>query len=163
MAKKSKSKKNGAEEMTGDDAPKPGEGGGGGPKKVMGLIAGSALRTLIKSVTIMQNKASTAAGEMGDLIRTYAEKKNLHKGAFADIKKLHRMGTKDPAKLWLHLAHFDHMRKEAGLDDLADSQGEMLPPGTEEIDEPKSSTTESKAAERAPRLVPDTAGGGLAH
>lgn len=155
-AKAPRSRKGGAEEMTGDDAP---------PEKkqsAIGLMAGSALRSLMKSILIMMNKSSTIAGDMGDLIRTASEKKNLHKGAFADAKKLYRMGSKDPAKLWLHLAHFDHYRTELKLDELADSQGQLLDPGTDEeqTDPPPAGDREARTGETV-RSVAETAGAKL--
>lgn len=125
---KAKSKANGGEGVVSDS---------GG--KAIPMIAEGALRTLNKQMAKFQNDASTAAGSMGDLTRDYADKKNLHKGAYATMKMLNRMGNKDPGKLWLWLAHFDHMRKQEAfgqktdrtLDDIAQSQGQLLEPGVD--------------------------------
>lgn len=123
------------------------------------MIAKGALETLMKQVMIFTNRVSTSSGDLGDLIRTYAEKKSLHKGAFSDIKKLYRMGKKDPGKLWLHLAHFDDMREKLKLDDLAEQQGQLVEPGTEE-DEETDTETPIKTDDQV-RQVAESAGAKL--
>ena len=87
------------------------------------------LRALMDQCVNYENKAATATGHMGELVREYAEKKNLHNGAFAMVKKLCRMGQKDPSKLWLILAHFDDYRQKLGVDRMAKEQGQLLPSG----------------------------------
>lgn len=155
-----------------DTAPK-GEGvksdTGGTP---VALISGGALRTLNKQMTKFQNDASTATGSMGDLTRDYADKKNLHKGAYATIKMLNRMGQKDPGKLWLWLAHFDHMRKQEAfgqkfdetLDVLAKSQGQLVGAGAEddeaETEQPGAPGSTAKTGDQV-RQVAETAGAKL--
>jgi hypothetical protein len=96
-------------------------------KKAFPLIARKDLNSLLEQCLIYQNRASTATGSMGELIRDYADKKHLHTGAFSIIKRLHRLGNKDRGKLWLMLAHFDDMREKSGLDRLAQEQGQLLP------------------------------------
>lgn len=111
-----------------------GDSGGGGTGTIS-LISAAALTTLIKQVMIYQGKVDTASGDLGDLVRDYKSGKGLHTGAFGDIKKLYRMGKKDPGKLWLHLAHFDDMRKKLKLDDMAAAQGQMVGSGVDEDEE----------------------------
>lgn len=134
-----------------DNQPQAGGGDGadaGGPKKsAIGLIAGSVLRTLMKSCLSIQKTISDASGDMGELVSKAATEKNLHKGAFADCKKLYRMGKKDPSKLWLHLAHFDHMRKELGLDELAATQEQAFGPGTGDQNETEADEAEQERAQ----------------
>lgn len=101
-------------------------------KKAFPLIARKDLNALLEQCLIYQNRASTATGSMGELVREYADKKHLHTGAFAIIKRLHRLGNKDRGKLWLLLAHFDDMRAKSGLDRLAQEQGQLLPAIAEE-------------------------------
>src|SRR5262245_16441633 len=96
-------------------------------KKAFPLIARKDLNSLLEQCLIYQNRASTATGSMGELVREYADKKHLHTGAFSIIKRLHRLGNKDRGKLWLLLAHFDDMREKSGLDRLAQEQGQLLP------------------------------------
>jgi hypothetical protein len=96
-------------------------------KKAFPMVAKQDLNKLLEQCLIYQNRASTATGNMGELVREYADKKHLHTGAFAIIKRLHRLGNKDRGKLWLLLAHFDDMREKSGLDKLAQEQGQLLP------------------------------------
>ena|SRR5436190_16229638 len=95
------------------------------------LVSQRDLRALMDQCISYENKAATATGHMGELVREYAEKKNLHNGAFAMVKKLCRMGQKDPSKLWLILAHFDDYRQKLGVDRMAKEQGQLLPAGTD--------------------------------
>lgn len=136
-------------------------------KKMIGLIGAASLKSLIKSIFVLGNQVSTISGDMGKLVADAAAQKSLHRGAFSDIKKLYRMGRKDPAKLWLHLAHFDHMRKTLELDAMAKEQGEMLPPGVEEEETGETETGTDAAPEREARTgdrvreVAETAGAKL--
>jgi hypothetical protein len=112
-------------------------------KKAFPMVSRKDLGTLLQQCLIYQNKASTATGSMGELVRSYADKKNLHTGAFSIIKRLHRLGNKDRGKLWLLLAHFDDMREKCGLDRLAQEQGQLLPA----IDETESEQQQEPSAE----------------
>jgi hypothetical protein len=117
--------------------------------EVIRLISQRDLRSLITQCSSYQDKASTAAGHMGELVREYAEHKNLHRGAFSMIKRLFRMGKADSGKLWLLLAHFDDYREKLALDRMAKEQGQLLPAGTEEEPAPKKTY---------PRAVEESAG-----
>jgi len=135
------------------DRPKP---------KPLGMIAKKDLDALIEQALLHQGRIDKAAGNLGDLIREYAAKKNLHRAAFAAIKTLRRMGGKDPGKLWLYLAHFDDMRDKLGLDKLAQQQGQLLDDGTAEpearlADPP---TRQPRTGEQV-RVVAETAGAKL--
>jgi len=101
-------------------------------RKAFPLVSRNDLMRVLEQCSIYQNRASTATGDMGDLIREYSDRKNLHTGAFALIKRLYLMGQKDRGKLWLLLAHFDDMRNKCGLDRLAEEQGQLLPPIAED-------------------------------
>src|SRR5436190_88582 len=101
-------------------------------KKAFPLIARNDLNRLLEQCLVYQNRASTATGSMGELVRDYADKKHLHTGAFGIIKRLHNLGNKDRGKLWILLAHFDDMRAKSGLDRLAQEQGQLLPAISEE-------------------------------
>lgn len=96
------------------------------------LVSQRDLRALMDQCINYENKAATATGHMGELVREYSEKKNLHRGAFAMAKKLCRMGQKDSGKLWLILAHFDDYRQKLGIDRMAKEQGQLLTAGTED-------------------------------
>jgi hypothetical protein len=96
-------------------------------KKAFPLIGRNDLSRLLEQVAIFQNRASTANGSMGELVRDYVKKKHLHAGAFRIINRWKRLGNRDPAALWLELAHIDDMREKAGLDRLAKQQGDLLP------------------------------------
>lgn len=128
MASKTKRPRNDKAEKTGK-ADKPSKKA---VKKAFPLIARNDLNRLLEQCLMYQNRVSTAAGSMGELVRDYADKKHLHSGAFALIKRLHRLGNKDRGKLWLLLAHFDDMRMKSGLDRLAQEQGQLLPAVSEE-------------------------------
>jgi len=104
-------------------------------KKAFPMVAKSDLKRLLDQCLAYQNRASTATGSMGELVREYVDGKYLHAGAFALIKRLHRLGNKDAGKLWILLAHFDDMREKSGLDRLAKAQGQLLPAIAE--DKPK--------------------------
>ena len=108
--------------------------------EVIRLISSRDLTTLMKQCSSYQDKAATATGHMGELVREYAEHKNLHRGAFSIIKRLYRMGKTDSGKLWLLLAHFDDYRAKLGLDRIAKEQGQLLPAGTEEEKKPPKRT-----------------------
>ena len=95
------------------------------------LVSQRDLRALMDQCIGFEDRASTASGSMGELIREYADKKNLHRGAFAIAKKLCRMGRKDPGKLWLLLAHLDDYREKLKIDRMAKEQGQLLPAGAE--------------------------------
>lgn len=112
------------------------------------LVSQRDLRALMEQCTGYESKAATATGHMGELVREYSEKKNLHRGAFAVVKKLYRMGRNDPGKLWLMLAHLDDYRAKLGIDRIAKEQAQMLPAG---IDDDK--------VVRMPREVEEVAGG----
>ena len=104
-------------------------------KKAFPMVAKADLNRLLDQCSMYQNRASTASGSMGELIREYADGKHLHPGAFSFIKRMRRMGEKDPGKLWLLLAHFDDMREKCGLDRLAKEQGQLLPAIAEDNEE----------------------------
>lgn len=128
-------------------------------KKAFPLISRRDLNALLEQCLIFQSRVSTAAGNMGELVRDYAQKKHLHRGAFSSIKGLVRMGHRDPGKLWLHLAHFDDMRAKCGLDKLAQEQGQLLPAIAEDttgLEPPKSA--ENVVTYPQPRSVDERAG-----
>lgn len=83
------------------------------------------LESLLRYVTAQQSDVSTAAGNIGDRIQNDAEKKNLHRGAFAVIRKLHKWAKDNPAKVAEWLFHFDLMREHLELDKAAGE--DMLP------------------------------------
>lgn len=124
-------------------------------QRAIAMITEGNLTTLMRQVLKHQNDVSTASGNLGDLVRDYADKKNLHKGAFADIKKLYRMGKKDPGKLWLHLAHLDDMRKKLKLDELAGDQGQLVDAGTDEEDEDDAQVHDEAAGQPEPAPQPN--------
>jgi hypothetical protein len=128
-------------------------------KKAFPMVSRKDLGTLLQQCLIYQNKASTATGSMGELVRSYADKKNLHTGAFSLIKRLHRMGNKDRGKLWLLLAHFDDMREKCGLDRLAQEQGQLLPAIDEsQPDQPEQEPSAEDTAAFHAREVEERAG-----
>ena len=132
MAKKARAAAKGKDSKGGKTAK-----AGRSAKKAFPLIARRDLNALLEQCLIYQNRASTATGSMGELVREYADKKHLHTGAFAIIKRLHRLGNKDRGKLWLLLAHLDDMRAKSGLDRLAQEQGQLLPAISEEEQPPE--------------------------
>lgn len=104
---------------------------GGGPKKPVRMVSEQDVNSLVNKCIARKEEVSTASGEIGRIVSDAVEKKGLHRGAFGAITKLVRMGRKDPAKLWLWLAHFDDMREKVKLDALAGSQEEMFGAGTD--------------------------------
>lgn len=111
------------------------------------MITQGNLVTLINRCVVLQKNVSNASGDMGDLIRDYAENKALHRGAFRHIKALFIMGKKDPSKLWLHLAHFDDMRAKLGLDEIAEVQGQLVEAGVEEVVKKPRAASKKKPAD----------------
>ncbi len=85
---------------------------------------------LARRCSSLQSQVSENSGTMGELIKDAAEKKHLHKGAFALWRKLDKMGKGDPGKLAAFLAHFDYYRdlkvKDKTLDDVAAEQDQMF-------------------------------------
>jgi hypothetical protein len=96
-------------------------------KKAFPMVGKNDLNKLLEEVAIFQNRASTATGSMGELVKSYVQKKHLHAGAFRFINRLYKIGERDPQALWLFLAHFDDMRTKSGLDRIAKAQGQLLP------------------------------------
>jgi hypothetical protein len=96
------------------------------------MTSANVLKSLVAQCSNLQDRASEAAGSMGELIREASEKKGLHRGAFAITKRLYFMGKKNPGKLWLLLAHLDDQREKLGLDKLAEEQGQLVSAGTED-------------------------------
>lgn len=123
-------------------------------KKAFPLIARNDLSRLLEQASIFQNRASTANGSLGELVRDYVKKKHLHAGAFRIINRWKRLGQRDPQALWLELAHIDDMREKANLDKLAKAQGQLLPA----IDEEQQDTTEDANVVNYPREVEEQAG-----
>lgn len=130
---------------------------------VIKMISTGDLKSLTTQVNSYSDKISTASGHMGDLIGDYAERKHLHKGAFGFYRRLALMGKKDSAKLWLFLAHFDHMREVGKLDALAKEQGQLIGAGVDgetENDETGAAEneTDNVVTLTTPREVDETAG-----
>lgn len=117
------------------------------------LTSQADLERLMTQVENLQGKVSTASGSIGEIIREYADKKNLHRPAFAAVRKLYRMGKTDPGKLWLMLAYFDDYREKLGIDNMAQEQSQMLPSGVD--DEPES---EGNITRMVPREVTESPG-----
>lgn len=125
------------------------------------MISGGDLKNLTTSCNAYADKISTASGHMGDLISDYADRKHLHKGAFGFYRRLALMGKKDSGKLWLFLAHFDHMREVGKLDALAKEQGQLVDAG---VDGAETGETESNVVALAPpREVDENAGDAPVH
>lgn len=76
---------------------------------------------LMKRVKSEESKAAEARGNMGDLIASAVENKNLHKAAARDARKQTRM---DPAKLYAYRQHRAAYEEYFELDKIA---GESLP------------------------------------
>lgn len=83
----------------------------------------SKLKTLIKQISNHAGAVSTATGEIGSLVSKAVEKDHLDKAAFGIFRKLHKMSDE---KLATTLAHLDHMIEVGGLQERADSVGEMF-------------------------------------
>jgi hypothetical protein len=92
----------------------------------------SKLKTLIKQITNHSGTISTATGEIGSLVAKAVEKDHLDKTAFGIFRKLHKMSDE---KLATTLAHLDHMIEVGGLQERADSVGEMFSRKPGEADE----------------------------
>lgn len=122
-----------------------------------------------------QNQVSESSGSMGELIKSAADEKNLHRAAFADWRKLMRKGLADPAKLTEQLAHFDYYRTlkvkfpgmgaPMSLDDIVKEQGQMFArteAGETDEDEADEDDKGTPAGETDPRPRFQTHQGGRA-
>lgn len=127
-------------------------------KKAFPMVAKNDLTRLLDRCFEYQNRASTATGAMGELVREHAEAKHLHTGAFGIIRRLYRLGHKDPGKLWLLLAHFDDMRDKAGIDKMAKEQGQLLPAIAEDDHDFREVEGQSENVVTYPREVAERAG-----
>lgn len=85
----------------------------GGPTASARVISKTALNNLIDALEGPASKINAAKQSMGGTISAAVNTQNLHKGAFRDIHRLHRM---DDVKLAEYLLHFDTMREHLGLD-----------------------------------------------
>ncbi len=104
-----------------------------GVKKAFPLIGRNDLNRLLEEAAIFHNRASSATGALGELIKDYVQKKHLHAGAFKIVNRWKKLGDDDPQKLWLELAHVDDMRAKAGIDRIAKAQGQLLPAIADEV------------------------------
>jgi hypothetical protein len=108
------------------------------------LIGRNDLNRLLEEAAIYHNRASSATGALGELIKDYVQKKHLHAGAFRIVNRWKKMGDDDPQKLWLELANVDDMREKAGLDRIAKAQGQLLPAIADEAKTDEAKTDEEK-------------------
>lgn len=81
---------------------------------------------LMNDVLVYAKRASTESGHAGQMVGEYVRKKFIHRGAFAMMKRLVKIGKDDPGALWIFLQHFDSYRKFAALDEIAERQGQLL-------------------------------------
>lgn len=71
---------------------------------------------VLKKCKSAESAVAEASGNLGDLISTAVENKNLHKKAFGLTRQCSRM---DPVKLYAFLQAFDAYREYSDLDKLA--------------------------------------------
>lgn len=84
------------------------------------MISKEDFNKLLKRCKSAESAVAEASGNLGDLIATAAENKNLHKSAFKLTRQCSRM---DPVKLYAFLQAFDTYREYTDLDKIA---GEAL-------------------------------------
>lgn len=128
------------------------------PEVAVALPTKKDLSSLMQQTAAYNNRAATAAGHAGELIREYAENKHVHKGAFRIIQRWERMKA-DPGKLWMELAHLDDYRRKLGVDKWAETQGQLV--GAFEEKEGKEEESNVVRHPKA-REVSETAGGDAA-
>jgi hypothetical protein len=129
-------------------------------KQSFQVISKRDLGNLTRQCIEYDRQAGRHSGAKGELIREYADKKHLHRGAFAMYCRLVRMGKNDPGKLNIWLTHFDHMRERGELDALAKLQGQLFEDEDEsETDAEAATQTETTDA----REVEETAGAAPLH
>lgn len=93
-----------------------------GTKKAIGK---KELESLIRRTGSLANEVSTASGKIGEMIANAVEKNHLHRGAFGIVRKLHKMGKDNPAKLAEFLFNLDLYREHMALDEMLPD--DMLP------------------------------------
>lgn len=133
-------------------------------KKAFPLVGRNDLNRLLEQVAIFQNRAGTANSSAAELVSTYVKSKHLHAGAFRVVNRWKKLGDRDPEALWLELAHVDDMRAKCGLDRIAQSQGQLLPAISDDL-EPHGDTTEQQnenVVPWGPRDVEEQAGENVA-
>ena len=97
------------------------------------LVSKRDLLSICQTCDTHQNRIDTASGHIGELIKQYSEKRGLHRGAFRIIQRWRRMARLDSGKLWLELAHLDDYRQKLSIDKTAQSQGQLLESGAENV------------------------------
>lgn len=104
------------------------------------------LLKLLKRCKSVESKLAEEKGNLGEIIATAVEDKNLHKQAFSLVR---RWSRKDPAAIYAFLEHFDSYREHIALDDLA---GQSLEDAAEEAEaeKPKRGRPAKPKAETAP-------------
>ena len=73
------------------------------PSEVRKIPSARALRSLLKEGRKMQSDVAELRGEHGASIKNAVENQNLHKGAFAILKRLDKLEAEKAADLWDHL------------------------------------------------------------
>jgi len=126
MAKKASAKKGGG-------ARKPAK------QKAPLTIPENKLVALMRRCKSGQSQISELSGNLGEMVAKAAENDHLHKGAFAQIRKLDKM---EPEKLRSWLYHFNHMLNASGLQKRADDAPELP------MDEPEAEGEKSAEGEK---------------
>lgn len=89
------------------------------PSQVLKSITQKKLKQLVASANQMKDDVDELVGTHREQIAEAVEKNNLHKGAFADAKRMSRIGRKNPGKLADHFDYRDHYEDLLGLRELA--------------------------------------------
>jgi hypothetical protein len=118
-------------------------------KEAVNTISQRDLRALVQQCSSYEDRAATANGHSGELIREAVQTKNLHRGAFAVIKRLHRMGRIDSEKLRTMLEHLDDYRMKLGLDQMARAQRRFDDADETNVTRMKARVVEEEAGEAA--------------
>jgi hypothetical protein len=74
-----------------------------------------------------KQRAATANGHLGELMREYAQQKSLNRRAFSIVLGLVRLAQRDPREAWVVKAYMDDYLGKSGFHQMIRQQGELLP------------------------------------
>lgn len=121
------------------------------PKKIVRqLTPEKDLQNLLRQCKGHEKNIAEYVGSLREKIGNAVEKKHLHKGAFATIRKLDKM---EPEQVAAWLDHFNHYLDVSGIQKRADDAPALDLEGEKDEGEGDEGETETSTRRRGPRGV----------
>lgn len=87
-------------------------------ERPMQTMSPQRIRDLARMFDTCKDRQSTAAGELGSVVRQWQEDYGLDMVAFRLAKRFHSIGKRDPAILDLRMVNFDHYMEALGVEKM---------------------------------------------